>query len=930
MLSHKVVSRQNVGEVVHYYEDGVDDYYTRQGDGSVWQGRGAEALGLRGKVKTSRFHELLRGEVDPAARSSRTATRRDSHNRLAIDLTFSAPKSVSLQALVHGDPRIVRAHDRAVAHALEVAERLAEARHKVDGSSRVERTENLIVAKFRHETSRAQDPQLHTHAIVMNLTQRKDGSWRALRNDPIVKSTKFLGAEYRTSLAAQLKDLGYELRHGREGMFELAHVSHEQLQRFSQRAKDIERQLAKHGVERSTATTAQKQIAALATRERKAVVGREAIRQQWRTRAAEYGIDFTLAERRSWRTREPDKEPLSASSAVTAAAARRGVRYALNHLTERQAIVTRNELIRTAMNHVTGSADSQAIESELRQLARSGYLVPEVPTFRRADAPDSARARPRTEWVRDLVASGVNPTAARVRVDTEVRLGVLLRAEPRYTTQTALQRERRILRMEREGRGVLTPILPPVNQASLNGELTAGQRHAVLAIATTSNRVIGVQGLAGTGKSHMLREAKAVVNSAGHEMIAVAPYSSQGRAMRELGMEARTVASFLAAKDKHLDARSTLVVDEAGTVPTRQMEELLRVAQERGARVVLLGDTRQTRAIEAGRPFDQLQERGMETVTMSEIQRQRDPELRRAVELAATGKAGESLSHIRDVRQISDDEGRRRAVAEDFTRLSEEERSRTLIVTGTNDARREITQVVREELKLAGRGQEYATLTRVDTTREERRFSLNYEVGAIIQPEREYPRFNLKRGELYTVTDTGPGNRLTVRDERGAILDFSPKLVSELSVYSPEVAEFTPGDRVRVTRNDAQRDLANGDRFRVLKVSPETVYLTDEHRVISISSNRPLHLEHAYATTVHSAQGVTADRVLYDACTRSRTTADDVYYVAISRARRQVTIYTDNASRLPAAISRKNTKHAALDLTRGREGRQASVHGFGA
>ncbi len=130
MLSHKVVSRQNVGEVVHYYEDGVDDYYTKQGDGSVWQGKGAEALGLRGKVDASRFHELLRGQVDPAARSSRAATRRDSHNRLALDLTFSAPKSVSLQALVHGDPRIVRAHDLAVAHALEVAERLAEARQK--------------------------------------------------------------------------------------------------------------------------------------------------------------------------------------------------------------------------------------------------------------------------------------------------------------------------------------------------------------------------------------------------------------------------------------------------------------------------------------------------------------------------------------------------------------------------------------------------------------------------------------------------------------------------------------------------------------------------------------------------------------------------------------------------------------------------------
>jgi len=319
----------------------------------------------------------------------------------------------------------------------------------------------------------------------------------------------------------------------------------------------------------------------------------------------------------------------------------------------------------------------------------------------------------------------------------------------------------------------------------------------------------------------------------------------------------------------------------------------------------------------------------MQTVTMSEIQRQKDPELRRAVELAAAAKPEESLSHVRDVRQIPDAEERRQAVAAEFAQFSEADRNRTIIVTGTNEARREINQGVREKLGLAGRGQEYATLTRVDTTQEERRYSRNFEVGTVIQPEREYRRFDLKKGALYTVTDTGPGNRLTVRDENGASFVFSPKLVRKLSVYSKEVAELAPGDRVRVTRNDAQRDLANGDRFRVLKTTAEAVYLTDERRVISVPADRPLHLEHAYATTVHSAQGVTADRVIYDASTRSRTTADDVYYVAISRARHEVTIYTNDAGALPEAISRKNVKDAAFDLAPAKHARHDPARAFG-
>jgi hypothetical protein len=136
-----------------------------------------------------------------------------SGGRLSLDLALDVPpKSVSLQALIGGDPSVVRAHDLAVERAIAVAEERAQARMKVHGKSQVEETRNLLVAKFRHETSRERDPQLHTHALVLNLTMRSDGEWRALRNDGIVKATRYLGAVYRAELAAELQRAGYSLR----------------------------------------------------------------------------------------------------------------------------------------------------------------------------------------------------------------------------------------------------------------------------------------------------------------------------------------------------------------------------------------------------------------------------------------------------------------------------------------------------------------------------------------------------------------------------------------------------------------------------------------------------------------------------------------------------------------------------------------------
>jgi len=221
---------------------------------------------------------------------------------------------------------------------------------------------------------------------------------------------------------------------------------------------------------------------------------------------------------------------------------------------------------------------------------------------------------------------------------------------------------------------------------------------------------------------------------------------------------------------------------------------------------------------------------------------------------------------------------------------------------------------------MEGNGKEFETLSRKDFTQAERRYAPSYRIGDYVQPEKDYARTGLKRGELYRVAEIETGNRLLLAGEDGRRVEINPRLHAQLSVYEKTRSELTPGDWARITRNDPALDVSNGDRVRVLEVNESRLSLENEKgRRIELDGTRPMHLEHAYATTVHSAQGLTTDRMMVDLDTRSLTTGRDLYYVAISRARYEATIYTDSRSELPAAVNREPVKTAAMDIQRERD-----------
>ena len=923
--SPKIVHRSAAMKASHYYADQKDDYYSRDGAAAQWQGKAAEALGLSGTVHQEDFLRALRGDFGPDIKLSRSI-RLDSKARGALDITFSPPKSISIQALVGNDPAVIEAHDHAVTKALAFIEsELVRARQAEQGVTTMERTGNAAIAKFRHETARPtegkySDPQLHTHAVLMNITQRADGSWVAVSNDDIFRLKSMAESIYHAALARALEKAGHTVRY--EGKsFELAHISREQIEGFSKRSDDVNAELAILGLNRQTASRALKQTIALQTRKGKAPeITRDELQKDWQRQAKELGIDFSAAK-------QPVHKARALSPEAAALVADECLKWAIKHHTEREAVMDGKELLKTALHrsHSTGITFTDLKTAVKRSLGK-GHLILGTLEYRLARDREG-QGLSRSAWIAQQVQKGMSQKHAQEHVRQSIARGELIPTGARYTTQVGREREKRILQIEREGRGQVTPILQAeAARAALTGRsLKPGQLAAAELILSTPHRFIGVQGLAGTGKSHMLAQVKEAAEAAGYTVQAVASYGKQIEALRELGMPARTVASVLEARQKErfkLDPKTVLVIDEAGVVPARIMQRLMKMAEADGARVVMLGDTGQTKAIEAGRPFHQLQAAGMETALMGDIIRQKTPELKKVVELAARGEASASLSvldtKLQAVHTIDDDGQRYGQIASRYALLNAEARRETLIVTGTNASRNALNEAMHQALGLGGRGFEFDLLTRRDTTQAERRVAKYYVAGDIIQPERDYKASNLQQCEMYRVIGAVADKPNALEVEHIATqtrITFNPARAVKLSVYEPVEAELAAGDWVRVTRNNASLDLVNGARFEVLAVTPTTVTIgAGGRRLVVDAATTPLHLDRAYATTSHSAQGLTCDRVLINAESFSRTTQRDVYYVAISRARHQTEIYTNDADKLAGTVNRLEEKTAALDI----------------
>ena len=865
-------------------------------------------------------------------------------HRPGRDLTFSAPKSVSIAALVGGDKRIVEAHDRAVAATLAWVEKnAAETRMNDPETGRMIRAggQKIVAATFRHDTSRNLDPQLHTHAVLANTVRGGDGKWRTMANEKLYGSKMLLGALYRSELAASLARLGYgiEKTHA-DGRFEIGGVPRAAIEAFSSRRAEIEAAMEARDLGSPADNPRLAERAALMTRAAKRDIDRGELRHVWAKQAADLGLDAgALVAEAAGRAASPGREtgvepetgqPTGPESAVRvpdiagarypgtpdanaraseressghpvgesgreagldiapSSPAAEAVAWAMAHLSQREAVFSRTDLLAAALAHAPGAAAIGDIEREVAALEKDGAL-------HAVDLPG---------------------------------------AEDSFATDRTVGEEREAVGLMRsgEGRG-RAPMRSWQVQGHLNkGPLTAGQKDAVKLILSAKDRTVGVQGYAGTGKTTMLNRARTLAEKKGWRMVGLAPSASAVRTLAsEAGIESETLQRFLARNAGVAEGRLTkkgaremraafaktiLVVDEGSLASTVQARDLLRIANElRIPRVVLVGDAKQLDAVDAGKPFAQLQAAGMPTATMDEIMRQRDPALKEAVEASLKGDIARAFEKLgSNVAEVKPD-NIAGAVAARWLRLDAEARANTGVMAPSHELRQAINGHIRERLAREGRihgpAMQAERLVSRGYTNAETALAGNYAVGDVVAFHRPYKRIGVEKGDERRVMGVDHKTRAVLLDDRdGGRIAWKPEEIGGRrggsEVYRAEEIELRAGDRIRWTRNDAGLGLVNSRTAEVLRVADGRVtFRLEDGKTLELGRNDPQrrHLDHAWASTVHAFQGRTVDNVIAAMEARHpHLTTQKSFYVEISRARDRAELVTDDAAELRAQL----------------------------
>jgi ATP-dependent exoDNAse (exonuclease V) alpha subunit len=378
-------------------------------------------------------------------------------------------------------------------------------------------------------------------------------------------------------------------------------------------------------------------------------------------------------------------------------------------------------------------------------------------------------------------------------------------------------------------------------------------------------------------------------------------------------------------------------VDESSLASTRQMRDFLARlgAQDR---VLLIGDTRQHQGVEAGRPFEQLQQAGMRTAKLDEIVRQKDPALKAAVELLARGRSAAALIELRNQGRVEEILGRQeriRAVAQRYAESPE----KTLIVSPDNASRSELNLAVRQELRsrgsLAPDDRSLPVLVqRQDMTGADRAWANHYEIGDVVRYARGSKALGIEAASYGTVRTTNPeANLLTIENSSGQTTTYDPRRLAGVSVYREVVHDFAVGDRIQFTAPDKSLGVANRDLARIESIASDgrIAARLDDNRQIEFNAAEHRHFDHGYAVTSHSSQGLTAERVLIHADT---TVHPDLLssrfgYVATSRASHEATIFTDDLNRLGQQISHDASKTSAIELGQNSLANQDHAVGLG-
>jgi conjugative relaxase-like TrwC/TraI family protein len=879
------------GKVQSYYRSeyaaASNSYFTQGGTlRGEWHGELAGALNLTGAVTAGAFDRLAEGQ-HPATGEQlvrhrdtiRTQAGEEVGHRAGWDLTFNAPKTASLTALVGEDERVREAHRNAVHAALGATEKYVQAR--IGGNNPAETTGKWIAAAFEHDTARPVNgypaPHLHTHVVVFNMTEDRNGQARSLQPYELFRVQSMATAVYQNQLEYELRALGYQIDRGKNQAPDIKGYSPEYLSAESLRSGQISQELG----ERGEVGREQRVRIAHQNRDEKLHLQPEELRALHKQSAEAFGNQPAQvvgdAALRRVRAVSQEKKQEKAQAAVT---------FARDRLSERSAVFEHFEVIRDALRHTRGRAVLADVEQEMAK---------------------------QTEQSRFLEVGHVRPSAPAAR----------------YTTPEMVEAERQTIERMRAGQNRPEATAPADYAIILSryGErLNEDQRRLVHDALLTKDQIFGVQGGAGTGKTTALSAVRELAEENGYRTVGLGPTSRAARGLREAGMEAETLQAYLTrGRDPAAeDARPRLFfVDESSLASGKQIRDFLERLGARD-RLLLIGDTRQHQSVEAGRIFEELQDAGMKAARLDRIVRQNDDGLRQVVEAMAKGETLEAVKLLRAQNRVHE-VGHRGERFAAIARAYAAEPEGTLVISPDNKSRQELNAAIRGHMREAGQlkldaCQVSILINRQEITGEDRGVATSYRIGDSVRYLRGSESLGLEAKSYATVIGVdGETNQVTVKRSDGKAVTYDPVRLKGVTIYEPELRSFAVGDRIQFTAPWRDKAISTRDLGTVTHLDTHgniRVALDGPDRTVGWNLRQNKHIDYAYAMTSHSSQGATVDRVFIQVDTsdsRTRALVDQTLaYVATSRPRHDAQVFTDNAEQLGAALNRRHQNATAL------------------
>jgi len=872
---------------------------------SCWCSGGAEIFGLSGAVQKPDFDNLLIAR-DPNTFKKLVRNAANKDRRSYFDLTFSAPKSVSIFHLV--DDELELAQNTAVERTVAKIEREYAFTRRAGEQKNTMVMENLgrlIMARFNHEESRELDPQLHSHVPTMNLIPDENGKCTTFEPQKLFDDHHYLGQIYRNELAKCVRELGYKIEPSKdetkkkEGCFEIAGVpqflidlSSERRRQVEERRKYNDKRFADEKWYKSLDDRDKMELANKESRRYKEDIDHDEVRKNNINRledALGYSLKELCAQAKRLAIESPDPDPPPVKDCI---------RLAIKDETDKNSSFLEKAIIDRVLKQTLGHYTANEIidefhrQQDVRRIREGNRYKEQVYT--------TTEVMEAERWSWDYAETGIGKSGVALTPEEVDELLTEQEAKPRSGGK-------------------------PIT-------LSDGQRAAVKMICATKDRVSIVQGDAGSGKTTAMEFAKDIFATAKISVRGLAPTAAASGELAKVLGTASTIDRLLASEKEQaaIQPGEVWIVDESGMVGSLNMHKILQLAEKNEAKVVLVGDTKQFLAVAQGKIFGELQDKThVSMAEITEVKRQKTQHTRDAVAAIKAQdfvKAFDVLDKHDCLTEIDRRDDRIKYVLDKYREYTKDDKE-CFILTGTNKDRTEINNLIRGEREANGKiadSRTIKTFVRADVESFDKNFARTYSAGQILILRKDCG--GIPKGTQVTILQPNKDmDTLTVQYYDKKLNKYQKTNLdvrqhyAKYDVYNVVEKRFGVGDRVVFSKNDRNVGVSNGQTGVIRKFQKDgTAVITLNHKTVKCNlnntgSNAYNYLDHGYCITTHKSQGAGFDNVIVYADLNAMGTNYNAFYVMATRVKENIAIVTNDKQKLMEQAMVWQDKASTLD-----------------